>query len=1075
MRESVRMCASVSLFLLMFLITLPGLTIAQHHEEDFTTKDYCDEASTTLNWNTGDGKIELYPFEVDLTGSIGVTNYAWDVVVEDDYAYVADGFSGLQVTNISNPANPQAPVWCNTPGQAYAVAIAGDYAYVADGHMGIAVIDISNPDAPWMNAHWNYLTHDSVRDVAISGNFAFVANFHDGVFVFDITDPTNLVSSGWSCDTDGTSYGIAVAGDYAYVADGPNGLQVIDITDPRNPTTEHNWNCDLIGYAYDVTVSGNYAYVASYAVGGLEVVDISEPENPTWIAWYDTPGHAVGVAVAGDHAYVGDGGSGLLVIDVSDPMNPEFEYNYDTHGLARGVAVAGQYACVADGHSGLHLIDVADPMRPAPPVGGIGTNGGAYSVAVAGNIAYVADRDWGLRAVDISDPANPVSESSWYAQTPGWADAVAVSGDYAYVADRSGGLRVFDISDIRPLPAGQCPTPINAYGVDVDGNYAYAVTFDSKLQVVDISNPTEPAVEGTYDGTGRWHDVAVAGNYAYVASGGGLRVINIQNPDSPGPEHQCPDNRASYGVAVEGDHAYMAAGIYGLRIINVKDKENMFVEGEIDTDGVAYAVAVSGNYAFLASRYPGLHVIDISIPWNPRLVGTCDTPGGPNGVVIDGDYAYVADFTEGLQVIGVFQNLFDGERNTAQSLDYEPSDDGQVVRVKLTPSQTDYVDWWLSANGGANWQEYLPTNPDGFVRMSQRGQDLRWLSQHFYGGDDVNPECSNLVIDWLREPARILSIDDIPEDQGGEVSVRFARSGLDFEDEVEEPIEIYEIWRCAEGHAMKSAISAVSGHAGKEVDHLDGIWEMLGEIPAAHQEQYTFEASTLGDSTETGVIHTVFCVVAQTAIPSVSYASLPDSGYSIDNLSPGVPTGFVVDYDTPDGILLRWNPSSDEDFDCFRVYRDDAEDFDPSDENLIHETVETTWTDADGTSLHYYKLSALDHAGNESAPASPVDILGVEQTGPSELKLGRSIPNPASGRISISFHVPVGVERSRLRVFDVSGRLVCTLIDGEEGPCSKMMEWDGTDDEGDRVVAGTYYFRLEADGRVLTRKSILIE
>jgi len=55
------------------------------------------------------------------------------------YAYVADGDSGLQVIDISNPSSPNRVGYYDTPGSAYDVAVKGSYAYVADGSGGLQI------------------------------------------------------------------------------------------------------------------------------------------------------------------------------------------------------------------------------------------------------------------------------------------------------------------------------------------------------------------------------------------------------------------------------------------------------------------------------------------------------------------------------------------------------------------------------------------------------------------------------------------------------------------------------------------------------------------------------------------------------------------------------------------------------------------------------------------------------------------------------------------------------------------------------------------------------------------------
>jgi hypothetical protein len=54
---------------------------------------------------------------------------------------VADGSSGLQVIDISNPSNPAIVGTCDTPYSAHGVHVAGGYAYVADGDSGLQVIE----------------------------------------------------------------------------------------------------------------------------------------------------------------------------------------------------------------------------------------------------------------------------------------------------------------------------------------------------------------------------------------------------------------------------------------------------------------------------------------------------------------------------------------------------------------------------------------------------------------------------------------------------------------------------------------------------------------------------------------------------------------------------------------------------------------------------------------------------------------------------------------------------------------------------------------------------------------------
>jgi hypothetical protein len=146
--------------------------------------------------------------------------------VSGDYAYVADGLSGLAVIDISDPTNPGTPVYEDTTGFAIGVYVSGDYAYVADHSYGLVVIDISNPTNPGTPVYED--TTGAALGVYVSGDYAYVADGLSGLAVIDISDPTNPGTPVYE-DTTGAALGIYVSGDYAYVADDISGLAVIQI------------------------------------------------------------------------------------------------------------------------------------------------------------------------------------------------------------------------------------------------------------------------------------------------------------------------------------------------------------------------------------------------------------------------------------------------------------------------------------------------------------------------------------------------------------------------------------------------------------------------------------------------------------------------------------------------------------------------------------------------------------------------------------------------------------------------------------------------------------------------------
>jgi len=83
-------------------------------------------------------------------------------------------------------------------------------------------------------------------------------------------------------------------------------------------------------------------------------------------------------------------------------------------------------------------------------------------------------------------------------------------------------------------------------------------------------------------------------------------------------------------------------------------------------------------------------------------------------------------------------------------------------------------------------------------------------------------------------------------------------------------------------------------------------------------------------------------------------------------------------------------------------------------------------------------------------------------------------PNPFLPETQIAFELPLA-GRAELRIYDVSGRLVRTLVDERRpaGPHSVM--WNGRDETGRKVASGVYFYSLSAPGVDENRRMILVK
>jgi hypothetical protein len=118
------------------------------------------------------------------------------------------------------------------------------------------------------------------------------------------------------------------------------------------------------------------------------------------------------------------------------------------------------------------------------------------------------------------------------------------------------------------------------------------------------------------------------------------------------------------------------------------------------------------------------------------------------------------------------------------------------------------------------------------------------------------------------------------------------------------------------------------------------------------------------------------------------------------------------------------------------------------------------------------QLVVVASSGSASAQAVPPSGEEPDRV-PGIVELLGNRPNPFGSQTTIQYALPRAAN-VRLVIFDVRGRVVRTLVDGAQGAGPQFAIWDGKDDRGSVAAAGTYIYRLEADGTRLTRKLSLL-
>jgi hypothetical protein len=404
--------------------------------------------------------------KITQVGVLDIPDMVDGITIIGHYAYVM-GYQNVSVciVDISIPSAPTIVGYMDTPGYyTPKIVVQGNYAYLADWEGGLQIWDVSNPAAPIVVG--TYDTPDAAAGVAVRGDYAYVADYYTGLVIINISNPAAPTLTG-TCNTPGWAYDVEVSGNYAYVADAYYGLQIIRISNPASPVITGTYNTP--GMAGAVSIVGNYAYVADDA-SGLRIINVSNPAAPTSAAVYDTPGNAIHVIVRGDYAYVSDSGWGLRIIKISNlsALTEVGFYAVNNH-FAKGSGISGNYAFVAEGID-LHVFDFSvaiDAILPVQFLGLAAVPGDSRvtlnwrTASEQNNARFEIARDGEL----VASQAGQGSSAS--AHDYSWTDRGLVNGrSYRYtLSSVSANDEREELQSIQATPTAEGLTVVTAYAL----------------------------------------------------------------------------------------------------------------------------------------------------------------------------------------------------------------------------------------------------------------------------------------------------------------------------------------------------------------------------------------------------------------------------------------------------------------------------------------------------------------------------------------------------------------------------------------------------------------------------------
>ena len=112
-----------------------------------------------------------------------------------------------------------------------------------------------------------------------------------------------------------------------------------------------------------------------------------------------------------------------------------------------------------------------------------------------------------------------------------------------------------------------------------------------------------------------------------------------------------------------------------------------------------------------------------------------------------------------------------------------------------------------------------------------------------------------------------------------------------------------------------------------------------------------------------------------------------------------------------------------------------------------------------------------------------LDVLEVVKADPTGVEnefipvthnLFQNYPNPFNPSTVISYSIP-NVSFVSLRIYDILGREVKTLVNSEQNIGIHNVQWNGDNSFGNKVSSGIYLYKIEAGDFIMTKKMLLLK
>ncbi|NHK30973.1 MAG: hypothetical protein FK730_06445 [Asgard group archaeon] len=282
-------------------------------DDVFVDNDYAFIANQWAGISIIDVSNPSNPFEL-ITLNGFPFNYVHSLYYQNNLLYAGNG-NGLVIIDISNILEPVILSSLENPGISEDIVVVDNYTYIASRGIGLEIYDTTNPVNPVLLS--TYPVYSSCYGLDVIDDIAYLTTFANGIKIIDVSNKNNPIFIEEFATSESDIVDIQVFKGYAAVANGINGLEIFSLVDFSNI---HRLKIKSIGLAINVFIQGDWLYAISYDQGFF-AYNWYHRSGPIELATFDDNSFPESVFAIQNTYYIANGFDGLKILQLDMPDN----------------------------------------------------------------------------------------------------------------------------------------------------------------------------------------------------------------------------------------------------------------------------------------------------------------------------------------------------------------------------------------------------------------------------------------------------------------------------------------------------------------------------------------------------------------------------------------------------------------------------------------------------------------------------------------------------------------------------------------------------------------------------------